>query len=342
MLTLEEILAAAGDDAPSGESLGRSREGREIVGHRFGAGSHRVSLIAGCHADEPTGPRLLRALVRALAGLPAAHGARADVSWWIVPHVNPDGEARNAAWQRSGAAAPDLVDFLRHSEREPPGDDVEFGFPRDDADDGARPETVAVREFWKRAGGPFHLHASLHGMSIAGGAYFLLDRTWIDRTEELRERCVAAVRELGYPLHDVDRGGEKGFTRIAPGFCTRPDSRAMAGHFERLGDAATAALFRPSSMEAIRALGGDTLTLASEMPQFLVPDLGGDAAASSGKMTAWRDRLSVWRAKVDRPGGDAEVRSEAKSAGVRAMPIVDQMRLQWAMVLAGLDASRLP
>ena len=57
--------------------------------------------------------------------------------------------------------------------------------------------------------------------------------------------------------------------RLAPGFSTRPDSRAMAAHFRAQGDEATAALFRPSSMEAIRALGGDALTLVSEMPLFV-------------------------------------------------------------------------
>ena len=87
----------------------------------------------------------------------------------------------------------------------------------------------------------------------------------------MRERLRRRVRELGYRLHDVDRGGEKGFHRIDEGFTTRPDSRAMAAHFEALGDPATAALFRPSSMEYVRSLGGDPLTLVSEMPLFLVP-----------------------------------------------------------------------
>ena len=40
------------------------------------------------------------------------------------------------------------------------------------------------------------------------------------------------VGELGYVLHDVERGGEKGFHRIDEGFTTRPDSRAMKAHFE--------------------------------------------------------------------------------------------------------------
>ena len=59
-LPIEEILAP---DAPTGrpplEAIGRSREGREILGGVFGKGGHsalHISLIAGCHADEPVGP----------------------------------------------------------------------------------------------------------------------------------------------------------------------------------------------------------------------------------------------------------------------------------------------
>ena len=40
---------------------------------------------------------------------------------------------------------------------------------------------------------------------------------------------------------DVDRGGEKGFSRIDRGFTTRPDSRAMAAYFLARDDPETAA-----------------------------------------------------------------------------------------------------
>ncbi|MCB1036733.1 MAG: peptidase, partial [Acidobacteria bacterium] len=82
---------------------------------------------------------------------------------------------------------------------------------------------------------------------------------------DLRNKLTRTVSQMGFGLHDVDRKGEKGFHRIGPGFCTRPDSRAMAAFFIARGDAETAALFRPSSMELVRSLGGDPLTLVSEM-----------------------------------------------------------------------------
>ncbi len=92
------ILATAPLSERDGKSIGRSREGRDIRAFRFGTGTTRVSLIGGCHADEPVGPRLLRHLCAYLSTLPASDPLIEQYDWWIVPHVNPDGEAVNRAW----------------------------------------------------------------------------------------------------------------------------------------------------------------------------------------------------------------------------------------------------
>jgi hypothetical protein len=96
---LDEILEAAPGDpasvpgrASGALELGASREGRPIVGYRFGRGPTRVSLLAGCHADEPVGPRLLRHLAAFLGGLPADDPLLEGREWWIAPHANPDGD----------------------------------------------------------------------------------------------------------------------------------------------------------------------------------------------------------------------------------------------------------
>ena len=102
----EEILATPPRPA-GGAEIGRSRAGRPIRAWRFGSGAAAVSLIAGCHADEPVGPELLRRLCTWLGGLDAAHPLLSGWSWSVVPHVNPDGERRNAAWSRKTAAVPD-------------------------------------------------------------------------------------------------------------------------------------------------------------------------------------------------------------------------------------------
>lgn len=352
--SLLEHPGGAGPDTPGHRLLGSSREDRPISGFRFGDGPLHVSLIAGCHADEPVGPWLLDKLVCLLA-----EGSRERsrwfgldrVTWSIVPHVNPDGAAANAGWQRPPPALDqgyDLPRYLAAVVREPPGDDLEFGFPRSPDDEGARPETRAVAEFLRETA-PVHLHATLHGMAFAAGPWFLLEPSWVTRTTGMRRRMRQRVRTLGYGLHDLDRGGEKGFRRIDEGFSTRPDSKAMAEHFRKRGDEATAELFRPSSMEFVRALGGDPLTLVSEMPLFLVdeperPREESEDGAEGDDTTRpplprdaeGRRRFRDWLTRLRARSDNETVRREAEAAGVRPMVVRDQMRLQMGYVLEAL------
>ena len=219
-------MASPNIPAASGRVLGSSREGRPVAGFRFGRGPEAVSLLGGCHADEPVGPRLLRRLAGYLAGLDADDPMLTRHQWWIIPHLNPDGERRNAPWQDPDTDAYDLGRYLAGKVRELPGDDIEFGFPRDDADPGARPENRAAYDWWRTCDRPFALHASLHGMGFAAGPFFLIDGTWETRCEALKASCRHRARGLGYVLHDAERHGEKGFFRFERGFASRPDSTA--------------------------------------------------------------------------------------------------------------------
>ena len=329
----------------SGEVIGLSRKGRPIVAHTLGSGPLRVSLVGGCHADEPVGPRFLRRLT---GHLESGEGAalRRAATWSIIPHVNPDGAQANAAWQPTGAPRYDLASYLRHRVRELPGDDIEFGFPRGEDDPGARVENRAAWEFW-RAGAPYDLHVSMHGMGFAAGPYFLVERGWWPRFRGAAKALAREVETAGFALHDVERHGEKGFHRLGLGFCSRPDSSAMRRHFLDLGDAETAARFRPSSMEAVRALSvADTLTLVTEMPLFVTPGVGVELGPPDPVLMRWRERIAAWEGRVRGAGGEAEaerevraaVNAEAKAAGLAPMPVRDQMRFQWAFVRAGLGA----
>ncbi len=332
-LPIDAILAARTTTPPSGRELGRSREGRPIVGHQFGQGPLSISLIAGCHADEPVGPAMLERMIAHLACQQPHSPLLTAATWRIVAHANPDGEIANRPWtdrvvtfrdqQGRSQQGYDLVRYLRHIRREAPGDDMEFGFPRtaDPSQDmGARPENRAIAAFLED-GAPLALHASFHGMAFAAGPWFLLERAWIDRTTSHRDTIRERVRALGYRLHDVDRGGEKGFDRIDTGFTTRPDSRAMAEHFRARGDEAMASHFRPSSMELARRLGGDPLTLVSEMPLFLL-----DPVHYRGDQV-YPAVISDLQRHVATGDMDA-LRQAADDAGIVAMPLGDQMRLQ--------------
>jgi len=256
---------------------------------------------------------MLRRLVSHLSSRPDTRH-----TWYIVPHVNPDGEARNAEWSAPGLQAGvfDLGLYLKHAMREKPGDDIEFGFPD------LRPENRAVADFLA-GGAPFVLHGSFHSIAFAPGPWFLIEPAWIDRTAGLRNALRERVRALGYNLFDVDRGGEKGFRRIDEGFSTRPDSRAMIAWFEERGDRETAAKFRPTSMEYVRSLGGDPFTFVSEMPLFLRPLPEGDTGRPDDPIfRAWLEQMAL---------------SGGVQAGVRGMPIRDQMRLQLAFLEEALQ-----
>ena len=266
-----KILETAPIGVEEGETLGRSRENRRIKAFRFGHGSKNISLLAGCHADEPVGPRLLRHFCSYLRSLESVDPILSEYTWWIVPHINPDGEFRNKTWYSEKDTAYDCTRYLKNVVREKPGDDIEFGFPRNSHDNDARPETRAVSRWWYKVKSPFKLHASLHGMAVGSGPWFLIEKDWWPHCAQLKLLCEDNVRKLGYELHDVDRKGEKGFYRLAKGFCSRPDSRLMADYFLQKGDKETASKFRPSSMEIIRNIGGNPLSLVSEMPLFILP-----------------------------------------------------------------------
>ena len=341
---LERLQAILGTDlgeAPDALTLGASREGRPLHGFRLGNGTRRVSLLGGCHADEPVGPLFLRRLVAYLGRRPPDDPLVSRWEWWIVPHANPDGEARNAPWQdpppdpRSGDGF-DWPAYLAWGHREPPGEDLEFGFPQDREDEGARPEARAIRQWWEGADSPIALHVSLHGMAVAGGPWLLLEPAWWERSAPLRRRFLDRVKAMGYRPHDVERQGEKGFVRLGPGFATRPDSQRMRDHFLARGDPETAARFRPSSMETVRSLGHDALTLVTEMPLFLARNVGRVLGRPDPVQRGWRLRMDRWRAELDAGRDPVQIREEARRDGVRPMPIGDQMALQWAAVWEGL------
>lgn len=311
-------------DGVTFDEIGQSREGQALFGVAFGKGPRRVSVIAGCHADEPVGPMTAQALSELLRS--AAPELLDAYSFHVVPQMNPDGADRNRAWF---ANPPRLETYLEHAVRELPGDDVEFGF---DETNPARPENTAAMAFLK-PGAPYEAHFSLHGMAFAEGAWCLICREWRDRAEAFMDAFAAHCAEASVPLHDVDRKGEKGFTRIREGFCTTPRSDAMRAFFEERDDPATAATFRPSSMEWVRSLGGDPLCIVSELPLFLIgrrsPSLDEPISASL------KEELEAYRARGPARDTGKLLRIQQRYQ-LAPMPIDQQMRLQTAMIVLAL------
>lgn len=238
--------------------IGRSEEGRLILGIVMGAGPLHVSLISGSHSDEPVGSETLRLLVDHLARETSDLLDR--FTFHIVAHTNPDGEAKQQRWIERW---PDPFALWQNVVREPPGRDVEFGYPD------MRPENRSVAAFLAEAGS-YALHLSLHGMTVAEGGWHLIERSWVNRTNELRCDYAQAMQDAGPGLFDWDRHGEKGFEYIGPGFATTPRSEAMKQFFLGRNEPETAAKFGLNSMEYVRSLGGDPLCMVTELPMFVV------------------------------------------------------------------------
>ncbi len=328
----EKIISCPHSPQNEGEIIGYSRNGLPIRAFKFGRGPVSISLIGGCHADEPVGPRFLRHFVSYLAALPDKNPFLNQYQWWIIPHANPDGEKNNSRWTMDGNGVYNLSSYLSYHIRELPGDDMEFGFPVNDNDKGARPENKAIYRWWQKAETSFQLHVSLHGIAFGKGPWFLIDSAWISRCKPLIDSCTKLICGMGYALHDVNRKGEKGFFRIAPGFSTRPDSKYLKDYFLDLGDKKTAEVIRPSSMETIRKLSGDVLTLVSNMPLFIVPESQDETESAHFDLKKWQHRFEIWK----NDGNPERVLREAWQSGLKPMSVYDQMKMQYCFIDAGV------
>ncbi len=343
-MILEQLLARfkaitrSESHLPSSSSIGKSRQGRVIQGFSRGTGAIKISLIAGCHADEPVGPLLLSKAVNYLDTLAPEDPMLTEYQWHIIPHANPDGRELNNRWWREKQEQADLLAYLKDRIRELPGDDMEFGFPRYSQDSGARVENRVIYDWWSNFATSFDLHVSLHGMGFSAGPWYLVEEAWKERIGFLKTECLRFVRQKGYRPHDVDRQGEKGFFRLGKGFCTRPDSKYMQQYFLKQGDEQTAALFWPSSMETMRAFGGDCFAIVSEMPLFLLPDVGIAIGPPDQAALAWKERIARWQTLLKTP---ETIREESQRLGLQAMNITDQMHFQWHFICSALEQIRI-
>jgi hypothetical protein len=209
---------------------------------------------------------------------------------------------------------------------------MEYGYPIE-AGTQARPENRAVADFLRHQG-PYAYHASLHGMAIGEGAWYLINREKVDATVELRRDLTAVTASLGVPLHDCDRGGEKGFTRIEPGFCTTPTSTAMREHFSSQKLWSEAAKFLPSSMELIAALSDDALLMVSEVPLFLIKPSPPDAKVPGQSFLEAKERLLA--ASIELASGNPKPIDKLKERyGFTRMPHTTAVKLELAMIFLG-------
>jgi hypothetical protein len=307
------------------EIIGETREGQPMVGITFGDGPISISLIAGSHADEPIGPMTAQLLYPILRSDFAELLER--FTFHVIPQMNPDGADRNRKW----FSDPIQLDvFLNNVIREKPGDDIEFGFG---ADGDERPECKAMMSFLKK-GGPYGAHFSLHGLGFAEGAWCLVCKEWAEKGKPYMDAFTSFCDTIGFPQHDIDRKGDKGFVRLGKGYTTTPHSEPMKEHFMALGDPVTAAKFKPSSMQWAQSLGGDPLCIVSELPLFHI----GLASPSLDDLTTthFKSDLTLVRAKNAKLDVDM-LAPVVERYQLTPTPISLQIKLQLAMILLGIS-----
>jgi protein MpaA len=137
--------------------FGRSLDGRPLLAHALGAGSApRKILLVGCiHGNECAG----RVILTALARRPVPSG----VQLWLVPSMNPDGEAADTRQNAHG------VDLNRNfpAQWSPGGGPVYYAGPRPSSE----PETRAAERLIERIKPAvtiwYHQHEDL--VDMAGG-----------------------------------------------------------------------------------------------------------------------------------------------------------------------------
>jgi len=308
------------------QELGSSEEGRPIAAAILGSGPKTVSLVAGAHSDEPVGPEMLRTFIlQTLAQKDRFAKLFSEFRFVIVPHINPDGETKNQPWIKKW---PSVEAYLQHAFREPPGRDLEFGYPD------MRKENKVVADFLKEHA-PFVMHMSLHGMGFSDGGFLLIEKQWIDRTQKLREKYSETLLDFGLKLHDHDRKGEKGFQYIGPGFTTTPEGEAMRAYFKSIGDEQTARLFHDSSMEFVRKLGGDPLCLVTEIPLFYIEkEVANPKVGVPEVYLELKEKVPELKLKLEQ--GES-IAAALKDFGVKPLDLKLQMELQLTALELGLE-----
>ena len=204
------------------DEIGQSQEGRPLHGVSVGARhAPLVTIVAGAHPDEPAGPLAALQLLRLWSQSPLARQVRLAV----VPLLDVDGVVAQRQWLQPWREPVDLSLLQEHRLRRLPGEDREFAWPGAPWSGPVLPECRAAADFFTDQGGPI-AHCSLHGMLVAAGAWFLLNRPALRDAQLWRDlRGIAADQHFG--LHDMPRHGEKGFRRVGDGFCTVPSGPAM-------------------------------------------------------------------------------------------------------------------
>ena len=99
----------------------------------------------------------------------------------------------------------------------------------------------------------------------------------------------------------------------------------------------TANKFHASSMECIRSISPDCLTMVTEMPLFIVGGKSQTLTWPDPVLQSWSAQFNKWRLGLTNNTFSASfVNEEAHKKGVRAMKLRHQMYFQWNYIWEGI------
>lgn len=309
--------------------IGQSLQGRPLHGITVGAATAPlVTIVAGAHPDEPAGPLAAMHLLRQWSEQPWSRYLRLAV----VPLLDVDGVVAQRQWLSPWREPLDLLRMQQYRLRRPPGEDREFAWPGAPWPGVVLPECQAAADFFAGQGGPI-AHISLHGMMVAAGAWFLLNRVALEDGQLWQDLRQIAITQ-GFGLHDMPRTGAKGFRRVGNGFCTVPSGPAMRRWWCAQGDApvSNGGGFAWGSMDYARYLArhnglSDPFCAVSEFPLLRWP-------ACHGRSLGWlRQELPAVLAK---PHADTLQAMPMRSLVLAMVAMVE------AVIAAALRRHRMP
>ncbi|MFE2042887.1 M14 family zinc carboxypeptidase [Streptomyces sp. NPDC059477] len=270
--------------------VGASRAGRPLHLLSVGRARRAVLVVAGAHANEPTGGRTLLTLARRVVH---DRGLRDGLSWHFLLCADPDGASLHIT-----PAPHSLLDYHRGFYR-PPGPEQPEWSPAALPPDRLPPETRALTGVIDELR-PY-LQVTLHGTDLGG--------SWVQLTKDipgLAEPFARSAAELRIPV-ETGASDAAGWPVAGPGVHVMPPPDAGAAYPSMPDDA------RNSTWYHAHRYGG--LTAVVEVPMW-ASDLVTDLAPHPAPAVALRrlaQRLLRDTLEVERVMADALPRLEGAS-----------------------------
>lgn len=261
-----EGLAAAHPEVATLRRIGSSRLGEPLLCLTIGSGSKHAIVFAMPHPNEPIGALTAGELARQLCEDDALRSSL-DVTWHVVPCIDPDGTRLNEGWFKGPFTR---SHYARHFYRPASHDQVEWTFPfsyKDAYFDAVLPETLALMRLIDDVRPAFI--CSLHNAET-GGVYYYLSH----EAPGLYPALHAIPARLGLPL---DRGEpEAAYAPVfAPAIFGQLSRAQSYDYLEEAGQDPSDSSHGESSSHYAARYG--TFTLVSELPYWADPTADDDS-----------------------------------------------------------------